>query len=289
MKFEGTKVWGFENALIGMRLPMCNSYEEAKNKLDSTFYKDGTPLNIGSNDMRVALARIKADDVEGKTGQPEAKFLRQIHVQVCITAPVYWWKEMDTYKVATVRNSSSQMHKLASTPITMDCFEMDDYSDLDFIEVDNKVMGSHKLIWNQLISYLELLRMKYNELIEQSKKLNEDASKVKDIDKGLYEHLNLEAKKARKQATKYWKELVRLLPQSWLQTSVWDANYETLRNIASWRSSHKLNEWSGKDNPEVDYFLKWVQTLPYANEFILPYEPKPLTMKEQYEEASIRG
>ena len=62
-----------------------------------------------------------------KAGTSDSKFLRQIFVSVDITAPLYWWKEADTYKIATVANSTSTMHKLASTPITLDCFEIDDF------------------------------------------------------------------------------------------------------------------------------------------------------------------
>ena len=123
MKLEGTRVWGFEGAQIGMRLPMSLNYEDAKKKCDSAIYADGTPLVVGESDLRVMKNLIKADDFEGATGSPNSKYLRMIHVQVAVTAPLYWWKEMDTYKICTVRNSSSTMHKLASTPITMDCFE----------------------------------------------------------------------------------------------------------------------------------------------------------------------
>lgn len=170
---------------------------------------------------------IKADDKDSASGQPNSKFLRQIHVQVCITAPDYFFRELDTYKIATVRNSSSQMHKLSSTPITMDCFEMDDYDNCDCAEIVNH--------WKHNIEVLEDLRITYN--------------KTKD--------------------KRYWKELVRLLPQSWLYTSMFDCDYATLRNICSWRSNHKLNEWSGKDKQGVQNFTDWVSTLPYAKEFIL--------------------
>ena len=76
---------------------------------------------LGPNDIDLAQRMIKA-------GTPNDKFLRQIFVSVDITAPLFWWKEMDTYKVGTTANSTSTMHKLASTPITRDCFEMDDFN-----------------------------------------------------------------------------------------------------------------------------------------------------------------
>ena len=78
---------------------------------------------IGENDLELMQKLIKA-------GSEHRKFMRQIFVSVDITAPLYWWKEADTYKVGTVANSTSTMHKLASTPITMDCFEMDDFENM---------------------------------------------------------------------------------------------------------------------------------------------------------------
>lgn len=227
MKIEGTRVWGFEGAQIGMRLPMSLNYEDAKSKCASAVYADGTPLKIGESDLKVMKNLIKADNLEGVTGAPNSKYLRMIHVQVAVTAPLYWWKEMDTYKICTVRNSSSTMHKLASTPITMDCFEMDDYSDVRINEDEDNCIGWTNQMWRDLIYHLELLREKYNETKDK----------------------------------RYWKELIRLLPESWLQTSVLDLNYETLRNIYAWRKNHKLTEWHT--------FCDWIKTLPYAEELIL--------------------
>lgn len=117
MKFENTEVWGFEHAFRGMRNP-----KESWEKSDSGFVIDNSSIpsiqrfKIGENDLKLAQALIKA-------GSSHRKFLRQIFVSVDITAPLYWWKEFDTYKVGTVANSTSTMHKLADTPITIDCFE----------------------------------------------------------------------------------------------------------------------------------------------------------------------
>ena len=169
---------------------------------------------IGPNDMDLAQRMIKA-------GTPNDKFLRQIFVSVDITGPLYWWKEMDTYKVGTTANSTSTMHKLASTPITIDCFETDDF---------NEKAACVDVAFNfpyEIIEYCEKLRQKYLE--------------TKDI--------------------KYWKELIRWLPMSWLQTRTWTANYSILRNIYHWRKDHKLSEWH--------QFCDWISTLPYANELIL--------------------
>ena len=223
MKFEGTKVTGWENAIIGMRLPMSFNYEDAKSKIDSKFYSDGSFLEIGSSDLKVMKNLISAD-VKGGIGQPNSKFLRMIHVQVAVTAPMYWYSEADTYKVGVTRNSSSKMHKLASTPITKDCFENDDFENVKAFE--NHMTTSD--YWGKsLIPYLESLRVKYN------------GTKDK----------------------KYWKELIRMLPESWLQTSILDLDYATLKNIYRWRHNHRLAEWHT--------FCDWIKTLPLSSELII--------------------
>lgn len=226
MKFENTAVIGLENAILGMRLPMSKDLSDAQNKSDSE-YNSGNGCDsefyLGEDDLRIAKNLIKADLTGG--GQPNSKFLRMIHVQACITAPLYWWKEADTYKVGTVANSTSTMHKLASTPITRECFEMDDYSDVRF-EEDNDAYGILNEQWNRTIYNCELLREKYNETKDKS----------------------------------YWKELIRLLPESWLQTRMLDCDYATLRNIYKWRKNHKLSEWHK--------FCNWIETLPYAEDLL---------------------
>lgn len=233
MKFENTQVFGLENAIYGMRLPMCKDFQEAVKKSDSVFRyyisrgenQPGEEVkcwSIGPDDMKIAKNLINADSKGG--GQPNSKYLRMIHVQVAITAPLYFFKELDTYKVGTVSNSTSTMHKLASTPITKDCFEMD-----DFEEVDVEEYGDYRFtdLWDSVIQLCEVLRQKYNEIKDK----------------------------------RYWKELIRLLPESWLQTRMFDCDYATLRNIYRWRKDHKLTEWHR--------FCDWIKTLPYAEELLL--------------------
>lgn len=234
MKFEKTEVMGFKGALRGMRNPM-NSWDKSDSHYgyyqcnvcdhnhlcdkcitsDENNYAIEAPI-IGENDMKLAKKLIKA-------GTEHRKFMRQIFVSVDITAPLYWWKEFDTYKVGTVANSTSTMHKLASTPITLDCFEIDDYDDSIFTNPEEI---------NYLIQFLEGLRQKY--LTTKDKR--------------------------------YWKELIRWLPESWLQTRTITFNYENLLAICSkgQRRFHKLNEWSGQDNSELPNFISWARTLPYA-------------------------
>jgi hypothetical protein len=227
MKFEETEVWGFKHAIRGMRNPM-NSW----NKSDSEFGGHKTTyLKIGENDLKLAQTLIKA-------GSEHRKFLRQIFVAVDITAPLYWWKEFDTYKVGTVVNSTSTMHKLASTPITRDCFDMDDFENVCYKEFETgvefeglKELERYEIFnyWNEIIDVLERLRMLY----------------------------------LRTKDKRYWKELIRLLPESWLQKRTVTMDYENLLAICSKRQRrfHKLTEWSKS-------FIDWARTLPYAQELI---------------------
>lgn len=199
---------------------------------DKNLCSNRTVFKIGDNDLALMQKLIRA-------GSEHRKFLRQIFVSVDITAPLYYFKELDTYKVGTVANSTSTMHKLASTPITLDCFEIDDFNKDLIIEQNTGWECPQDFKANNLaltiINKLEILRQKY-----------------------------LETKDKR-----YWKELVRWLPESWLQTRTVTMNYENILTMYRQRKNHKLNEWSGIDNPELPNFVGWVKTLPYANELIL--------------------
>ena len=222
MKFLHTEAWGFEHAIRGMRNPL-----ESWDKSDSGYkyavdFEDKTEEKVfvvGKNDLQLMQKLIRA-------GSEHRKFMRQIFVSVDVTAPLYWWKEFDTYKVGTVANSTSTMHKLASTPITRDCFEMDDYNLIEF-DIDGEIDFHSETLWDNVIYFLEVLREKYNETKDK----------------------------------RYWKELIRLLPESWLQTRTVTLNYENLLSMIRQRSHHKLREWS------VD-FISWVKCLPYAEELL---------------------
>ena len=120
MKFEHTQVFNFEGALRGMRNPK-NSWDKSDSYYQLSCVDVPTNYIIGEKDMKLAQQLIKA-------GSEHRKFLRQIFVSVDITAPLYWYKEFDTYKVGTTANSTSTMHKITSKEITLDCFEIGDYS-----------------------------------------------------------------------------------------------------------------------------------------------------------------
>lgn len=242
MKFENTAVWGFEHALRGMRNPLeswdksdsCNDYVGALKGYAENHYV------IGENDMNLCKRLISG-------GSEHRKFLRQVFVSVDITAPLYWWKEFDTYKVGTVANSTSTMHKLATTPITIDCFETDDYDGNFTVKylkapVDSDLGGEISFdmdgLFDAICFYLEILRNKYLETHDK----------------------------------RYWKELVRWLPEGWLQTRTVTLNYENLLTIYHQRKSHKLNEWSGKDDNTKPNFIAWMLDLPYMRDFVVAEE-----------------
>lgn len=248
MKFENTEVFNFEGAIRGMRNPK-NSWSRSDSEFNVYYDTSRGDLTtsellriypsvyihhkaqdgyfadiIGDKDLELAQTLIKA-------GSEHRKFMRQIFVSVDITAPLYWWKEFDTYKVGTVANSTSTMHKLATTPITLDCFEIDDY-DRNLSLADNPKdddgLDNISTFEEDIIYILENIRQKY-----------------------------LETKDKR-----YWKELVRWLPESWLQKRTITMNYENVRNMYFQRRYHKLTEWS-------ESFIKWVESLPYAEELIM--------------------
>lgn len=155
IKFEQTDVWGFEHAIRGMRNPL-NSWD----RIDSGYYKlgDVTGYSIGKNDADLMHRLMKG-------GQPHRKFLRQIMVSVDITAPLYWWKEFDTYKVGTTANSCSTMHKIHAKQFEIDDFSHDHLTELgmdhlyDTIEVLNLMRNSFldskdKAYWYDMIQTL---------------------------------------------------------------------------------------------------------------------------------------
>lgn len=152
MLFENTEVFNFDGALRGMRNPK-ESWDKSDSELKFTpdfekrvmlpFYV------IGPKDLQLMQTLIKA-------GSEHRKFMRQIFVSVDITAPLYWWKEFDTYKVATVSNSCSTMHKLADTPITLECFECAEMLLPGMVEELEKLRQQYnetkdKTIWKKLI------------------------------------------------------------------------------------------------------------------------------------------
>ena len=214
MKLENLKTFNFEGAFRGMRNPM-NSW----NKSDSIFTND--KIILGENDLRLARRLIRA-------GGEHRKFLRQIFISFDLTAPLYFWKEFDTYKIGTTANSTSTMHKLASTPITEECFELEN---LDMVISSGKnIDGEYEFCFydyfEDVMIACEELRVRYNHTKDK----------------------------------RYWKALIQLLPESWLQTRTITMNYENVFNIIHQRSNHKLSEWN--------WLVEEFKQLPYSYELL---------------------
>ena len=224
IRIENVDVFGWESAIRGMRNPM-NSWD----KSDSQFHvcsKSGKTsyTEIGNNDLKLMQSLVKA-------GTDHSKFMRMINVSCDITAPRYWWTEYDTYKVGTVRNSCSTMHKIADKEFEPSDFSREHLTTLDFQHYDILDTEEVERIEFQTAS-TEILR-----LIIQC--LNN------------YRKLYLATKNK-----KYWWQMIQILPQSYNQRATVQLNYATLRNMYHARKNHKLDEW-------VE-FCKWIETLPYS-------------------------
>ena len=199
IQVDNIEVFNFEGAFRGLRNPM-NSWDkgDTKERFDQDDSSIIHSIGIGPNDMKLAQRMIGG-------GPEEAKFLRQIFITMDIDAPIFWWKEMDTYKVGTTANSCSTMHKLTSEEISAQNFsfikpeEFEDQYNQYFI----------KTMQEEIIQYCEILRKVYN--------------KTKD--------------------KRIWRALIEILPEGWNQRRTWTANYQVLRNIYFQRRFHKLAEW----------------------------------------------
>lgn len=233
IKFEKTEIMGWKPTIRDVRNSM-NGW----NKSDSGICKggdDGIGCNncanqeschhayngswqLGKADHELMMKLVKASSVHGK-------FRRMIAVYVDITAPLYWWKEFDTYKVGTVANSCSTMHKIAAKEFEYDDFSHEHYDDISMDECfdyfEMKDCDSYT-IFNMTISALNFYRSKYLE------------SKDK----------------------KYWWQMIQLLPSSYNQRRTVMLNYEVLSNIYQYRREHKLDEWRE--------FCQWIEKLPYS-------------------------
>lgn len=219
IKFENTEVMGWEHAIRGMRNPL-NSW----NKSDSEFLLDietGKPACIvGENDMDL-MKRLR------DAGSDHRKYLRMITVYTDITAPLYWWKEFDTYKVGTVANSCSTMHKVADKAFEVSDFSVEHLETISrFYDEDKEHEYHYKpyMILREIVDCLEACRQTYLKTKEK-------------VD---------------------WWQMIQLLPSSYNQKRTVQLDYEVIRNMYHARRDHKLDEWSIG-------FVKWVKDLPYSN------------------------
>lgn len=194
--------------------------------------------SLGPKDLDLAQRMIAG-------GTDESKFMRQILVCMDIEAPLYWWKEFDTYKVGTVANSCSTMHKLCSKPITADSFSFDDDPKFPITCLDTDDYLTVKEIFEAQAKMCEFLRDKYNQYIDNSK--NAETSEMKDM--------------WFKKAKAIWRVLVQILPNAWVQKRTVTLNYQVLRAMYFARRGHKLIEW----RKFCDYIRN---NLPYAKDLI---------------------
>lgn len=270
MQFDNTRTFNWEGAFHGMRAPleswaksdsmfglapMESTYDlEMLNTWRDKEYPDGfnteqerTAYNaekiswidnngilrcdnncmefafLGPADLDLAQRLIKA-------GPEHRKFLRQIFVSAYISLPLSIWKQLDTYKIGTVANSTSTMHKIQSKPLTRESFEIEQipYEEQEEMEQRDGIYCAGELsdLLDETIQTCEDLRRAFNQTKDK----------------------------------RYWRKLIELLPESYLQAREYTLNYEVLRSIVHQRKGHKLGEWQK--------FIHWVHTLPYAEELI---------------------
>jgi hypothetical protein len=246
LKIENTEVTGWEAAIRGMRNPM-NSWKKSDSRSCGTcgdcdicidydncpFDHDGHKFVIGPNDLDL-MARLR------NSGTDHRKFMRMITVYIDILAPLYWWKEFDTYKVGTVANSCSTMHKIHEKEFTMADFscehlmEWSDYeNDIRSFEPDRMCNFKNYLL--DTISALNNARDLY--LLAKTKPMKEEANRAELV-------------------KKFWWQMIQLLPSSYNQKRTVMLNYEVLANIYKSRRNHKLDEWH--------IFCGWIESLPYS-------------------------
>ena len=224
IKIENVDIMGWQAAIRGMRNPM-NSWE----KSDS-----GCCYVIGPNDLDL-MTRLR------NAGTDHRKFMRMITVYVDITAPLYWWKEFDTYKVGTVANSCSTMHKIAEKE-----FALEDFSYEHLLSDDDYRMDNFESLLYEDDKEAECPRIYLSSPIDD---LQDTISKL-NLCRRLYLDKSIKGDKKI-----YWWQMIQLLPSSYNQKRTVMLNYEVLANIYKSRKNHKLDEWHD--------FCDWIETLPY--------------------------
>lgn len=240
IKIENTEVSGWQAAIRGMRNPM-NSWDKSDSwygcrKGDYGHIDSYDCLNkcridceycLGINDLDLMKRLVNA-------GSDHSKFMRMINITVDVTAPLYWWKEADTYKIGTVRNSCSTMHKIHAKEFKLDDFSHD-HLFAKYVEDDNP-----NLIWyneeypNTSTEVLEFIIASLNQFRKAYLETNDKM---------------------------YWWQMIQLLPSSYNQRSTLQLNYAVLRNIYHSRKNHKLDEWHD--------FCHWIEGLPYSELIII--------------------
>lgn len=233
LKIENVEIYGWEAAIRGMRNPK-NSWERS----DSLF----VPQQFCDDDEDYELSKlcggvapiIKDNDHNlmlnlAKGGPVHAKYRRMITVWLDITAPLYWWKEFDTYKVGTVANSCSTMHKIHDKEFTLEDFSCEHLG----VFIPAELNDGYEVFQNLPIEHFK------------------ETIKVLNVQRNFYNReTNPELKK------KYWWQMIQLLPSSYNQRRTICLNYEVLHHIYHDRRNHKLDEWH--------VVCDWIESLPYS-------------------------
>ena len=238
LKIESTEIIGWNAAIRGMRNPM-NSWEKSDSQTctncngclpgqECERYKNGT--FIGPNDLDL-MNRLR------NAGTDHRKFMRMITVYLDITAPLYWWKEFDTYKVGTVANSCSTMHKIHEKEFTLD-----DFSCEHLFKEDDVGGMYYSATAEEEFTSMDVLKV----VIEALNTYRKTYIAVKADTVSDYDHTSKE----------YWLQMIQLLPSSYNQRRTVMLNYEVLANIYKSRRNHKLDEWH--------IFCDWIERLPYS-------------------------
>ena len=273
IKIESTKVFGWEAAIRGSRAPM-NSWEKSDSAfLHGTTYYDilGHMINpiadyddgingeniIGPNDHKLLMNLCKG-------GTEESKWRRMVHVQMDVTAPLYWWKEFETYKIATVSNSCSTMHKIHAKEFTLDDFSWEHLFEehplnRDMINALSKD-EEEKYYKNDNAFYIDRVNDEDGCGFFFKPYYSMDALEQTVMALNIYRLKFLETKDK-----KYWWQMIQLLPSSYNQRRTIDLNYEVLAAQYRQRKDHKLDCWH--------QYCDWIRSLPYS-EFITMEENK---------------
>ena len=242
IKIENTEVFGWEATIRGMRNPKnswdkSDSYPAVDCKKCGRIEREGICTKEGRDCTGFECYDIGENDLKlmqnlSNAGNDHGKFLRMITVTCDITAPLYWWKEFDTYKVGTVANSCSTMHKIHDKEFTADDFSYDQLDNEEVVWTDSDIgMYSSMDVLGITVDALNYWRKKY-----------------------------LEAKRAKVMKHCWW-QMIQLLPSSYNQKRTVQINYQVAKAQRSGRRHHKLDEWH-------DY-CDWLEDLPYFKEICL--------------------
>ena len=265
IKIENVDIFGWEAAIRGARRPM-NSLEKSDSRFfDYQFTVNSTQFynsyhDISKKTIAIPTAEDPVDDETiigpadhkllmnlAKGGSEEAKWRRMVHVQMDILAPLYWWKEFETYKVGTVSNSSSTMHKIHSKEFSLEDFscehlifdedvpdeEFEDLNGEQWEALNDKYCGLDN---SDFVDYNQFPGDAFKYSIDFLNRARELYLKTKD--------------------KKYWWQMIQLLPSSYNQRRTIDLNYEVLAKQYRERKEHKLDEWR--------QYCEWIKTLPYS-------------------------